>query len=44
MGGRVESLRTVEGSMPPGVDGTRSHSAPPMRNEREMFDGLREDD
>jgi hypothetical protein len=33
MGGRVESLRTVEGSSPPGVDGTRSHPAPAMRNE-----------
>jgi hypothetical protein len=33
MGRRVESLRTVEWSTPSGVDGTRSHSAPVMRNE-----------
>jgi hypothetical protein len=33
MGGRAELLRTVEGSSPPGVDGTRSRSALAVRNE-----------
>jgi hypothetical protein len=33
MGGRAESLRTVEGSSPSGVDGTGSHSALAIRNE-----------
>src|SRR3989442_8020456 len=33
VGGRVESLRTVEGSSPSSVDGTRSRPAPAMRNQ-----------
>src|SRR6266550_44851 len=33
MGGRVGSLRTVEGSSPSCVDGTRSRPAPAMRNQ-----------